>query len=163
MKQTVRYKVKFIMKRILMAIFAGLGAALAIAALSYPDAEITSFALLMAPFGATTVLVFGVPASPLAQPKNVIFGHLITGFIGIAFYQYIGVTPLTLAMATGMAVTAMLLANATHPPAGANPILIMLTSQDWWFLLTPILIGAVVIVLVGKLMTKLSRQVGLNT
>ena len=59
-------------------------------------------------------------------------------------------TPLTLAIATGLAVSAMLLTKTTHPPAGANPLLIMLTGQSWGFLITPVLIGAILIVLVGK-------------
>ena len=107
----------------------------------------------MAPFGATAVLVFGVPASPLAQPKNVIFGHLITAIVGLTFISFVGVTPLTLALATGLGVSAMLLSKTTHPPAGANPLLIMMTGQSWSFLITPVLIGAVTIVLCGMLMT----------
>ncbi|CAB1261780.1 HPP family protein [Vibrio cholerae] len=114
--------------------------------------------LLMAPFGATAVLVFGVPNSPLAQPKNVIFGHLITSFIGVIFTQYIGVSAISLAVATGLAVSAMLITKTTHPPAGANPLLIMLSGQGWSFLFTPVLLGAVAIVLVGKSMQMLTRQ-----
>jgi CBS-domain-containing membrane protein len=146
------------MNKFLLALFSGLGASLAIGVLSYADTEILNAALLMAPFGATTVLVFGVPDSPLAQPKNVIFGHLLTAFIGVVFVQFVGVTPLSLAMATGLAVSMMLLTKTTHPPAGANPLLIMLTGQSWGFLFTPVLIGAVVIVLVGKSMNTLRRQ-----
>jgi CBS-domain-containing membrane protein len=146
------------MNRIFSALLAGLGASLAIGILSYSDAEFTNMALLMAPFGATAVLVFGIPESPLAQPKNVILGHLITAFIGVFFIEFIGVTSLTLAIATGLAVSAMLLTKTTHPPAGANPILIMVTAQSWSFLLTPVLIGAKVIVLVGKMMRKLQSS-----
>ncbi|MEW6997430.1 HPP family protein [Colwelliaceae bacterium BS250] len=146
------------MNRFALALFAGFGASVAIGVLSYLDTDITSVALLMAPFGATTVLVFGVPESPLAQPKNVIFGHLITAFIGVFFVEYIGVTSLSLAIATGLAVSAMLLTKTTHPPAGANPLLIMLTGQSWGFLLTPVLFGAIVIVLVGKSMKKLQSS-----
>jgi CBS-domain-containing membrane protein len=138
------------MNNSLLSVFAGLGASVAIGLLSYMEANLGDVALLMAPFGATAVLVFGVPASPLAQPKNVILGHLITAFIGVVFTQYVGVTPLTLALATGLGVTAMLLSKTTHPPAGANPILIMLSGQSWGFLITPVLIGVVIIVLVGK-------------
>jgi len=146
------------MNRFFLALFAGLGASLSIGLLSYSDAEVSSLVLLMAPFGATTVLVFGVPESPLAQPKNVILGHFITSFIGIFFTQFIGVTPLTLAIATGLGVSIMLLTKTTHPPAGANPILIMLTGQSWSFLLTPVLFGAVIIILVGKGMRKLQSK-----
>ncbi|MBF4318643.1 HPP family protein, partial [Vibrio anguillarum] len=82
---------------------------LAIGMLSFLDSTMGNVALLMAPFGATAVLVFGVPNSPLAQPKNVIFGHLITAFIGVIFTQYIGVSAISLAVATGLAVSAMLI------------------------------------------------------
>ena len=146
------------MNRIFFAVFAGLGATLAIAVLSYSDAATSNTALLMAPFGATAVLVFGLPKSPLAQPLNVIFGHLITAFIGIFFSEFIGVTPFSLAIATGFAVSAMLLTKTTHPPAGANPLLIMLSGQSWMFLLTPVLFGAVVIVLVGLCMQRLETS-----
>jgi len=96
------------------------------------------------------VLVFGLPNSPLAQPKNVIFGHMITALIGLICLHMLGVTPVTLALATGVAVACMMLTDTTHPPAGANPLLIMLTHQDWSFLITPVFIGAVLIVIVGK-------------
>lgn len=146
------------MNHSLLSVIAGLGASLAIGLLSFMEANLRDVALLMAPFGATAVLVFGVPDSPLAQPKNVILGHLITAFIGVVFVQYVGVTPLTLALATGLGVSAMLLSKTTHPPAGANPILIMLSGQSWGFLITPVLIGAVVIVLVGKALNMLQNK-----
>ena len=132
-------------------VLAGIGAALAIGLLAYLDSMGGEWMWLMAPFGATTVLVFGVPASALAQPKNVIFGHLITAAIGIAFSQYVGVSPITLALATGLAVSAMLFTKTTHPPAGANPVLIMLTPQGWEYLISPVLIGVVIIVLLAQL------------
>lgn len=138
------------MKQVFLALFAGLGASVAIGVLAYLDAELSTLALVMAPFGATTVLVFGLPESPLAQPKNVILGHFITAFIGVFFVEFVGLSPLSLAIATGMGVSAMLLTKTTHPPAGANPLLIMLTGQGWSFLVAPVLVGAIVIVLIGK-------------
>lgn len=143
----------------MLPIMAGIGASIAIGILGFFDATFKDAALLMAPFGATTVLVFGLPDSPLAQPKNVIFGHLITAFIGVVFVQLIGVSALTMAIATGLGVTVMLLTKTTHPPAGANPLLIMLSAQSWGFLVTPVLIGAVIIVLVGKAMQGLRKQI----
>lgn len=145
------------MNHYIFIVLAGLGAALAIGVLSIVGESLAT-PLIMAPFGATAVLVFGVPKSPLAQPKNVIFGHLITAFIGVCFVQFIGVTPYTMALATGLAVSAMLLTNTTHPPAGANPLLIMLTHQSWGFLLTPVLSGALIIVLIGAGMNKLQAM-----
>lgn len=151
------------MNHMLLSIIAGIGASIAIGALSYFDHSFYNLALLMAPFGATTVLVFGVPDSPLAQPKNVILGHLLTAFVGVFFVQFIGVTPISLALATGIAVTLMLVTKTTHPPAGANPILIMLSGQSWGFLITPVLIGAVIIVLIGKTMKQLRHKFVLSS
>ncbi|WP_391091514.1 HPP family protein [Vibrio sp. NH-UV-68] len=134
----------------MLALVAGFGAALAIGLLSIVEASLHDVALLMAPFGATAVLVFGVPDSPLAQAKNVIVGHMITALIGVVFVEFFSVSPLSLAAGTGLGVSVMLLTKTTHPPAGANPILIMLAGQSWSFLISPVLIGAVTIVLVGK-------------
>ena len=143
------------MNNIFTALFAGVGSALAIVILALLDNAQLQHIWIMAPFGASAVLVFGVPDSPLAKAKNVIFGHLLTAFIGLVFLTCFNVTPITLALATGLGVSAMLLSKTTHPPAGANPLLIMLTGQSWSFLLTPVLSGAIVIVLCGILMTKL--------
>jgi len=148
------------MNKLIQPVMAGLGAAIAIGLLAYLDTALPNIALIMAPFGASAVLVFGLPNSPLAQPKNVIFGHLITAFIGLFFVHFIGVTPLTLGLATGLGVTAMLVSKTTHPPAGANPLLIMLAghSLSWFFLVTPVLIGAVVIVLAGKILQTIQKR-----
>lgn len=146
------------MNNIFTALYAGVGSALAIVILALLDNVQLQHIWIMAPFGASAVLVFGVPDSPLAQPKNVILGHLLTAFIGLIFLTNFSVTPITLALATGLGVSAMLLSKTTHPPAGANPLLIMLTGQSWSFLLTPVLLGAIVIVLCGMLMTKLKRK-----
>ncbi|RJY05083.1 HPP family protein [Parashewanella spongiae] len=138
------------MKKIGYACTAGLGAALAIGLLSFVCNMPFNIALLMAPFGATAVLVFAVPESPLAQPRNVIFGHLLTAFIGLCFVNFFDATSLSIAIATGLAITLMILTKTIHPPAGANPILIMLTSQSWSFMITPVLLCSVTLVLSAR-------------
>ncbi|QUM76248.1 HPP family protein [Moritella sp. 24] len=143
------------MKKSIFPIVAGMFAMLTIGILAYLGSITNSMQWLMAPFGATVVLVFGVPESPLAQPKNVIAGHLLTACIGVLFVEYIGVEAWSLAVATGLAVTIMLLTKTTHPPAGANPIVIMLSGQSWGFLFTPVLIGSCVIVFFGLVLNKI--------
>ncbi|WP_041522673.1 HPP family protein [Gilvimarinus agarilyticus] len=137
--------------RYFVAVYAGLGAALAIAILAAIERSLPA-AVLMAPFGASAVLIFGLPDSPLAQAKNVVGGHLLTATIGLGVNTLLGVTPLSLALATGLAVSAMLLTRTTHPPAGANPILAMLSGESWGFLLFPVLLGSMLMVLCGRLM-----------
>ncbi|MFC3031552.1 HPP family protein [Pseudoalteromonas fenneropenaei] len=133
------------------ALLAGMGATIAIGLLALLELLSPHFIWLMAPFGATTVLLFGLPDSPLAQPRNVIFGHLLTAAIGLIFLQFFPVNGLTLAIATGLSVSTMLLTKTTHPPAGANALLIMLSAPSWWFLITPVLIGAVTLVLCARI------------
>jgi len=146
------------MKPYVYPIVAGLGAAIAIGLLSLSTMVDPNWVLLMAPFGATAVLVFGVPDSPLAQPKNVIVGHLLTAFIGLCFLEFLGTSPLSLALATGLAVSLMLLTKTTHPPAGANPLLVMLTAQHWSFLFSTVLAGTLVMVALAQLHKSVQRK-----
>lgn len=125
---------------------AGIGAACCIAVLAYLSQTSPLGALIMAPFGATMVIVFALPDSPLAQPRNVFFGHVLAAFIGLVVLHGLGVSSLTLGLGVGLAVAVMMLTDCVHPPAGANPLLIMLTAQSWDFLLRPVMIGAVLII-----------------
>ncbi len=130
-------------------LLAGIGAMICITALASLERFSGEGLLLMAPFGATMVIVFGLPDSPLAQPRNVILGHALTTFVGLSVLNLIGVTPWSLGLAVGLALMLMLLSKTTHPPAGANPLLVMLTGQEWQFILTPALMGALLIVVVA--------------
>ena len=151
------------MKSFWNATLAGTGAFLAIALLTFSEQTLSDIALVMAPFGATVVLVFGVPDSPLAQPKNVIAGHFMTSVVGLCFLHWWEVSPFTLALATGIGVSVMLVTKTTHPPAGANPMLIMLSGQGWGFLFTPVLIGAISIVLVAQAQKRIVAKYKLVT
>lgn len=142
----------------LFPLVAGIAAAITISLLAYLEAFTSQGWWLMAPFGATCVLVFGIPKSPLAQPKNVIAGHFLSALVGVVFVTFVGVEPWSLGVATGVAIALMLATKTTHPPAGANPVLIMLTGQSWSFLVSPVLAGAVVIVAIGYVVNKLVHK-----
>ncbi|SBS32658.1 HPP family protein [Marinomonas aquimarina] len=133
------------------ALVAGLGACLCISLLAMGGELSPEYLGIMAPFGATMVILFALPQSPLAQPRNIIGGHLLTACIGLAMAHYGDNTPLMLGAAVGLGVMAMMLTNTLHPPAGANPLLIMLMQAPWSFVINPIFSGCVVIVLVGWL------------
>lgn len=112
--------------------------------------------LLMAPFGATCVLLFAAPAAPLAQPRNVIGGHLIAALVGLLMLQWLGASPWAMALAVGVAIALMQLAQVVHPPAGANPLVIMMAGvSDYTFLLAPVLAGAVMLVVIALLINNL--------
>lgn len=136
------------------ALTAGLGAMLTISVLAALEESgmrlLTQDQIwLMAPFGATMVLLFGLPDSPLAQPKNIVVGHIMTTAIGLAVMGLFGVHAWSLGLAVGLAIIFMMVTKTVHPPAGANPLLVMLTGQSVGFLVSPVAIGAVIIVLLG--------------
>lgn len=124
------------------------GAALAIGVVALLG-ELTGVKWLMAPFGASAVIVFGLPDSPLAQPRAVIGGHVLSALVGLVCLSLLPVAWWSLALAVASSVVLMQLSRTTHPPAGANPLVVMLGGADWWFLGTPVLAGALAIVAVA--------------
>lgn len=120
--------------------------------------RVTETEWLMAPFGASCVLVFAAWNAPLSQPRNIIGGHLISTFVGLGLYHLFGAEPWTLALGVGLAIACMMLTKTTHPPAGANPIIVMLGAYSWDYLISPVLIGAIVIVGVALLVNNLRND-----
>ncbi|WP_439648949.1 HPP family protein [Desertivirga xinjiangensis] len=108
--------------------------------------ERTAIPLIMAPFGASCVLAFGVPDSPLAQPRNILGGHLISSLIGVLCYTYFGSTWYSLVIGVGAAIFIMQLTKTTHPPAGADPLVIIFAGASWKFILNPVLSGSLILV-----------------
>ncbi|HYD15124.1 MAG TPA: HPP family protein [Hyphomicrobium sp.] len=128
------------------AVLAGFGGFLTIGALASANAT-EQLPLLIPPFGASCVLVFGAPASPFARPRNVVGGHLVSALMGLCAVSAFGYGPLGIAVGVGLAIAAMMLTDTVHPPAGANPIVVALTHASWTFLAAPVLVGAAAIVL----------------
>ncbi|GEA51622.1 HPP family protein [Vibrio inusitatus NBRC 102082] len=134
--------------RFVAAIIAALGSGTCIALLALIDDILKGDFALIAPFGASMVLVFGLPKSPLAQPKNVILGHLVTALIGITALKFLPVTFWSIGLTVGIGVFSMIMLKVTHPPAGGNPILIMLGGHSsYLFSLYPVFTGSILIVL----------------
>ncbi len=102
---------------------------------------------LLASFGSSMVLLYGYPESPFAQPKNVFFGHVTTTLVGL-FFLYLIPLPifLTIPLAVGLGVGLMILFNVTHPPAGGNPIIVIIGSVSLDYLLSPVITGSVIII-----------------
>lgn len=117
--------------------------------------DVTSAQWLMAPFGASCVLVFGVWNAPLSQPRNIIGGHVVSTFIGLATYQVVGNEPWAIGLAVGLAIAGMMLTKTTHPPAGADPLVVMLGGYGWSYLVMPVLIGSVVIVFIALIINNM--------
>ena len=111
----------------------------------------TEFGLfLVASFGSTMVLLFGYPESPFAQPKNIFFGHLLTALVGIIFVNLVPLPIfIMIPLAVGIGIFFMILVGVTHPPAGGNPIIVIIGSASFDFILSPIITGSAIVLVFG--------------
>jgi CBS-domain-containing membrane protein len=109
----------------------------------------TSYGLFLAgSFGSSMVLLFGYPENPFAQPKNVFFGHLVTSLVGVLILKFLPVDQfLQIAIAVGLGIFVMILLGVTHPPAGGNPIVIILGTVSYDFILNPIIFGSIIMII----------------
>ena len=140
------------------ALFSALCAFLAIGTLSVihylpSGSEAASeYTAVLGSFGASAVLMFGVPMSQLAQPRNAIVGQLLSGTIGIAarvlVSEPMGTPVLALPLAISVSLFVMQVTQTVHPPAGGTCLIMVLSSSALnWGLMVPVLIGSFVLVL----------------
>jgi|TARA_A200000113_G_scaffold187757_1_gene175288 CBS-domain-containing membrane protein len=139
-------------------LIAGFGGFLCIAVLSYLNSLDETNLWLIPPFGASMVLVMAVNESPLAHPKNVFFGHLISAFAGVLVFWILGYSAISLGLGVGLAIFLMMVTDTIHPPAGANPIIAILGAKGMSFIIMPVAIGAFFIVLFAVIYNKLLHR-----
>ena len=141
------------------SLLAGLGGGLAALCLLWWS-SLSAYPLIMAPFGASCVILFALPESPLAQPRNVIGGHILTALVGLLALHFLPPSIWATALAVGVGIAAMVVTKTTHPPAGANPLLILLAGKSfaWSFLLFPVGIGALLLVVMAAAFHAAVRQ-----
>ena len=136
----------------------GIGAGITIGILAYITFQSviagTNYGLwLAASFGSSVVVVFGYPENEFAQPKNVLLGHLLCALVGIIFVTLFNITQdrsiffIAIGLAVGISVMLMMAFKITHPPAGGNTIVVMLTQNSFHFLIFPIMVGAITIII----------------
>lgn len=134
----------FVMKdrREWIAMIAGAaGGTLAIASMEFFAAR-SAMPVMAIPFATSIVLVLGSPEADPAQPRALIGGHLVSSFVGLMLLTLLGPQPWVAALAVGVAMAAMHLTRTFHPPAGIDPLVIVVNNMPWSFLVLPVAAGA---------------------
>lgn len=120
--------------------------------------QISGDSWIMAPFGASCVLAYSAWDAPFSQPRNIVGGHFISTLVGLAILHSIGTSIWSISLAVGIAIAMMVLTKTVHPPAGADPLVVMLAKSEWSFLLFPSLFGAIAIVFIALLINNLHNN-----
>ena len=142
-------------KLIIQSILAGIFSIVTIGVLTILTYKTSYGIFLIASFGSTMVLLYGYPESPFAQPKNIILGHFLTSLIGIIFLNFVHLPIyINIPLAVGFGVMLMILFKVTHPPAGGNPIIVIIGSVSYDYLLTPVIVGSIILILFGVIINK---------
>lgn len=121
----------------------------------------TSMIMIIGSFGASAVLIYGAVRSPLAQPRNLVGGHMLSAVIGVAASQFLGDIPwLAGALAVSIAIALMHLTKTLHPPGGATALIAVIGGDavyelGYLYALIPVGLGAVVMLIIALLINNL--------
>ena len=142
--------------QIIKSVLAGFFSAITIGVLTLLTYKTELGVFLIASFGSSMVLLFGYPENPFAQPKNIFFGHLLSALVAM-FFLYLIPLPLYIIIpaSVGFAVGLMILFKVTHPPAGSNPIIVIMGSVSLDYLINPIIIGTTIVLFFGVVLNRL--------
>ncbi len=149
------------------ALRAGLGALIGLGLTGLfilsPAVDLKLGLYLVAPFGATSVLLFALPNSPLAQPWSAVVGNTLAALVGVAVCLVVDDPGLRIALAVGLALSATIAARALHPPAGAVAMTIAMNPDaaralGFWFALTPVATGTLALVLIAIAYARLTGR-----
>ena len=134
----------------------GLFSAVTIGALTILSYKTEFGIFLITSFGSSMILLYGYPESSFSQPKNIFFGHLLTSIVGVIFLYTLPLPIYFLIpLAVGFAVGLMMLMNVAHPPAGANPIIVIMGSVSLDYIISPIITGSLIILAFGIILNRL--------
>ena len=141
--------------QLIKSLLAGLFSAITIGALTYLTYKTTFGLFLIASFGSSMVLLYGFPESPFAQPKNIFFGHFLTSLVGVIFVNFVPLPIfIIIPVAVGIGVGLMIILNVTHPPAGGNPIIVIMGSVSFEYLISPVISGSIIVIVFGIIFNK---------
>ena len=117
--------------------------------------------MLLGPFGASAVLIYGAYKAPLAQPRNVLMGHFLAACIGVTVYDFFGTTFWSIGLGVALALVLMVVTYSIHPPAGPTSYVAVQTGglgAGYMYVLNPVILGAFILVLIGVLFNTLGKR-----
>ncbi len=119
---------------------------------------------LVGSFGATCVLLYGAIQSPLAQPRNLMGGHLISAFIGVTIYKFLpDIIWLTAPLAVALSIVVMQVTKTLHPPGGATALIAVIGSEKvkalgYFYVLSPVLTGVIILFIVALIFNNITKH-----
>lgn len=148
-------------------IWSWIGAFIGIAVVAYINYNLfddTDMAMLIGSFGASAVLIYGAIRSPLAQPRNLLGGHIISALIGVTCYNLFHAEMwLASALAVATAIAAMHATKTLHPPGGATALIAVIGSVKihnlgYFYAIIPVGAGAIIMLIVALLVNNIPRN-----
>lgn len=118
---------------------------------------------LIGSFGASSVLIYGAVNSPLAQPRNLIGGHVLSALVGVTVFKFLPeILWLNASIAVASSIVVMQITKTMHPPGGATALIAVLPSEKiqdlgYWYALSPVLSGAVILLIVALIFNNIPK------
>lgn len=141
--------------------FIGIGIIAYLQSQTLPHSDVV---YLIGSFGASSVLVYGVIQSPLAQPRNLIGGHLVSAVIGVTVQQLApDILWITAPLAVSLSIVFMQITKTLHPPGGATALIAVTGSAEiknmgYWYVLTPVLSGAIILLAIALIFNNMTSN-----
>lgn len=141
--------------------FIGIGI---IAYLQTLQLSISDVVYLIGSFGASSVLVYGVIESPLAQPRNLIGGHVVSALIGVTIQQLIpDLIYIAAPLAVSLSIVLMQITKTLHPPGGATALIAVtgsaeLKSMGYWYVISPVFVGCMILLIVALVFNNMTSK-----
>ncbi len=148
-------------------VWSWIGSFLGIAAVAYINYHLlgdTDQVMIIGSFGASAVLIYGAVRSPLAQPRNLVGGHILSAIVGVSVYKLLpGQLWLASALAVSTAIFAMHATKTLHPPGGATALIAIIGSQKihslgYIYVLLPVGLGAIIMLIVALIINNITKH-----
>ncbi len=119
---------------------------------------------LIGSFGASSVLIYGAIQSPLAQPRNLIGGHVLSAIVGVTIYKFLpDIIWLTAPLAVAISIVVMQITKTLHPPGGATALIAIIGSEKiktlgYFYILSPVLTGSIILFIVALIFNNITKH-----